>query len=189
MLESGAWKSVPSSDLIMEESYEKLALLSVITLAGIVAWGAGSNAESGKSDKQQIIDLEHGLIAATNSKNVDEMMSYYDGTDQLIIFDAISPLEYSGTAAWRKNLEGFVAAYKPGILELTHLKIVNDGKIGYAHSIQRFTGTDKSGKKVEMAFRVTDCLEKKNGKWKIMHEHYSMPIDYASGRASLNAEL
>ena len=49
-----------------------------------MAWGGGSNAASGKSDKQQIIDLEHGLIAATNQKNVDEMMSYYDGTDRLI---------------------------------------------------------------------------------------------------------
>jgi hypothetical protein len=62
-----------------------------------VAWGGGSNAASGKSDKQQIIDLEHGLIAATNQKNVDEMMSYYDGTDRLIIFDAIPPLNHSGT--------------------------------------------------------------------------------------------
>jgi ketosteroid isomerase-like protein len=169
---------------------KKLALLSVIAMiAGIAAWGIRANADSEKGDKQQITDLEHGLIAATNTKNVDGMMSYYDGTDRLIIFDAIPPLKYSGTAAWRKNLEGFVAAYNPGILEITQLEIVNDGKIGYAHSIQRFTGTDKSGKKVEMAFRVTDCLEKENGKWKIVHEHNSMPIDYASGRAFLNAEL
>jgi ketosteroid isomerase-like protein len=168
---------------------KKKALLTVIAIAGIVAFGIASNAESEKSDKQQIIDLEHGLIEATNTKNVDGMMSYYDGTDRLIIFDAIPPLKYSGTESWRKNLEGFVAAYNPGILEITELQIVNDGRIGYAHSIQRFTGTDKSGKKVEMAFRVTDCLEKENGKWKIVHEHNSMPIDYASGRAFLNAEL
>jgi ketosteroid isomerase-like protein len=168
---------------------KKLVLLSVIALAGILSWGIGSNAESEKSDKQLIIALEHGLIEATNTKNVNGMMSYYDGTDRLIIFDAIPPLKYSGTEAWRKNLEGFVAAYNPGILEITELQIVNDGKIGYAHSIQHFTGTDKSGKKVEMAFRVTDCLEKENGKWKIVHEHNSMPIDYASGRAFLNAEL
>ena len=42
------------------------------------------------------------------------MMSYYDGTDRLIIFDAIPPLKHSGTQAWRKNLEGFVAADNPG---------------------------------------------------------------------------
>jgi len=48
---------------------------------------------------------------------------------------------------------------------------VTGGKIAYAHSIQRFTGADKSGKKVEMAFRMTDCLEKEDGRWKIVHEH------------------
>ena len=89
---------------------KKKALLTVIAIAGIVAFGIASNAESEKSDKQQIIALEHGLIEATNTKNVDGMMSYYDGTDRLIIFDAIPPLKYSGTESWRKNLEGFVAA-------------------------------------------------------------------------------
>ena len=74
-------------------------------------------------------------------------------------------------------------------MEITELQVVNDDKIGYAHSIQRFTGTDKNGKRVVMAFRVTDCLEKENGKWKIVHEHNSMPIDYASGKAFLNADL
>jgi ketosteroid isomerase-like protein len=168
---------------------KKSTLLSVIAIVGIVVWGVTGNANVQKSDKQQIVDLEHGLIEATNTKNVDGMMDAYDGTDRLIIFDAVPPLKYSGTVAWRKNLEGFVAAYNPGILEITQLEIVCDGKIGFAHSIQRFTGTDKNGKHVQMAFRVTDCLEKENGKWKIVHEHNSMPIDYASGRAYLDAPL
>jgi ketosteroid isomerase-like protein len=168
---------------------KKLSLLSSIALVGILAWNAVPKADAEKSDKQQIVDLENGLILATNNKNVDEMMSFYDGTDRLMIFDAVPPLKYSGAKAWHKNLEGFVAAYNPGILELTDLQIVTDGKLGYAHSIQRFKGTDANGKQVEMAFRVTDCLEKENGKWKIVHEHNSMPIDYASGKAFLNAEL
>ena len=168
---------------------KKLSLLCSVALVGILAWYVVPKADAEKSDKQQITDLENGLIAATNNKNVDEMMSFYDGTDRLIIFDAIPPLKYSGTNAWHKNLEGFVAAYNPGILELTDLQVATDGKLGYAHSIQHFKGTDTNGKHVEMAFRVTDCLEKENGKWKIVHEHNSMPIDYASGKAFLNAEL
>ena len=41
---------------------KKALLLSAIAIAGIVAWGFVANANVGKSDKQQIIDLEHGLI-------------------------------------------------------------------------------------------------------------------------------
>jgi ketosteroid isomerase-like protein len=161
----------------------------LIAIVLVLVWGTAAKISADDSDRQQIVDLEHGLIAATNAKNVDEMMSYYDGTDHLVIFDAVPPLKYSGTQAWHKNLEGFVAAYNPGILELTDLVIETDGKLGYAHSIQRFTGTDKDGKHVVMTFRVTDCLKKENGKWKIAHEHNSMPIDYASGKAFLNAQL
>jgi ketosteroid isomerase-like protein len=168
---------------------KRLAVAIGLTIASVMLYASPPKAGSEKTNKQQIIDLEHGLIAATNTKHVDQMMSFYDGTDRLYIFDAIPPLKYAGTAAWRKNLEGFIAAYNPGILEITELQVVNDDKIGYAHSIQRFTGTDKNGKKVVMAFRVTDCLEKENRNWKIVHEHNSMPIDYASGKAFLNADL
>ncbi|MBV8362327.1 MAG: nuclear transport factor 2 family protein [Deltaproteobacteria bacterium] len=168
---------------------KELSVAIGLTIISVMLCASAPKAGSEKTNKQQIIELEHGLIEATNTKHVDQMMSFYDGTDRLYIFDAIPPLKYAGTAAWRKNLEGFIAAYNPGILEITELQVVNDDKIGYAHSIQRFTGTDKNGKRVVMAFRVTDCLEKENGKWKIVHEHNSMPIDYASGKAFLNADL
>ena len=36
-----------------------------------------------------------------------------------------------------------------------------------------------------MAFWVTDCLEKENDKWKIVHEHNSVPVDLATGQADL----
>ena len=168
---------------------KRMSFVCGLVLVGMLVGVWMPRAGSEKSDKQQIIDLEHGLIEATNTKNVDAMMSFYDGTDRLYIFDAVPPLKYAGTKAWRKNLQGFITAYHPGILKLTELQIVNDGKIGYAHSIQRFTDVDKDGKKIVMAFRVTDCLQKEDGKWKIVHEHNSMPIDYASGKADLNAAL
>jgi hypothetical protein len=79
-----------------------------------------------RSCAAELIDLGHGLIEPTNIKNVDAMMSFYDGTDRLYIFDAVLPLKYAGTRAWRKSLEGFIAAYNPGILELIELQIVND---------------------------------------------------------------
>jgi ketosteroid isomerase-like protein len=154
--------------------------------AGIVAMGIASHAESKTSDRQQIIDLENGLASA---KTVDQAMSYYDDSEKLVVFDVIPPLQYAGPAAWRKDLKGFFAAFPgPSHIDLTNLQVVNDSRIGFAHSIQHFAGTAKSGKKVEITFRVTDGLEKKSGKWKIVHEHVSVPVDLDSGRAYLNAK-
>ena len=152
----------------------------------IFAMGIVSHAESKTSDRQQIIDLENGLAAA---KTVDQAMSYYDDGEKLVVFDVIPPLQYAGPAAWRKDLKGFFAAFPgPSHIDLTNLQVVNDDRIGFAHSIQRFTGTAKDGKKTEITFRVTDGLEKKGGKWKIVHEHISVPVDIDSGRAYLNAK-
>ncbi|HEY2469923.1 MAG TPA: hypothetical protein VGI45_19050 [Terracidiphilus sp.] len=44
-------------------------------------------------------------------------------------------------------------------------------------------GTIKSGKKVDVAVRVTDCFKKVNGKWLIAHTHVSVPVDMQTGKA------
>ncbi|HJU29301.1 MAG TPA: nuclear transport factor 2 family protein, partial [Candidatus Binataceae bacterium] len=59
---------------------------------------------------------------------------------------------------------------------------------GFAHYIEHFTGTAKDGKKADITWRVTDGLEKTDGKWKIVHEHISLPVDLDSGRAYMNAK-
>jgi ketosteroid isomerase-like protein len=163
-------------------------MLGIVT-AAVLFYGIASRAESRTTDKQQIIDLENGLIAATRAKNVDQMMSYYDSGDKLVVFDAIEPLQYVGAESWRKDIEGFMGAFPATVkVELTDLVVVNDGRIGFAHSIQRFTGIDKNGKRAEFTSRVTDCLEKRHGKWKIVHEHISFPADLSTGRADYNAK-
>lgn len=165
----------------------KIGAVLGLAAAGLITAGIMvSHAESKPSDHQQIIQLEHGLAAA---KTVDQTMSYYENSPNLVVFDVIPPAQYVGAKAWRKDLMGFFAAYPgPSHIELTNLQVVNDGRIGFAHSIQRFSGTTKDGKKTDITFRVTDCLEKNNGKWKIVHEHISVPVDINSGRAYMNAK-
>jgi ketosteroid isomerase-like protein len=42
--------------------------------------------------------------------------------------------------------------------------------------------TDKEGKQVQLAVRVTDVYRKSQGKWLIIHEHVSVPVDLATGK-------
>jgi ketosteroid isomerase-like protein len=39
-----------------------------------------------------------------------------------------------------------------------------------------------------MAFRLTDVLRKVKGKWLIVHEHVSVPVDVATGKADLTSK-
>ncbi|HEV7785554.1 MAG TPA: nuclear transport factor 2 family protein, partial [Thermoanaerobaculia bacterium] len=55
--------------------------------------------------------------------------------------------------------------------------------LGYARGIDRWVITGKDGKPLEVVFRFTDVLKKIDGKWLIVHEHLSVPVDPATGQA------
>jgi ketosteroid isomerase-like protein len=43
----------------------------------------------------------------------------------------------------------------------------------------------KDGNPIDVNIRVTDVLRKAKGKWLIVHEHVSVPVDLATGKADL----
>jgi ketosteroid isomerase-like protein len=59
---------------------------------------------------------------------------------------------------------------------------MSDGKIGYGHSIQQVSGTGTDGTPMNMVARVTDVYRKIDGKWLIVQEHVSVPIDFSAGK-------
>jgi ketosteroid isomerase-like protein len=96
---------------------------------------------------------------------------------------------YVGIKAWRADNEAFVAMFQgPLKVEMSDLSITGKCKLGFGHNIQRFTGTDKNGKPIDMTFRVSDGYKKINGKWTIVQEHLSFPVEVASGKADLSSK-
>jgi uncharacterized protein (TIGR02246 family) len=151
----------------------------------VVLLGAAFNAGADSGDKARIQALEQQLAAAFASKDRDKIMQFYAPGEDLFVFDVIPPRQYVGAAAWRKNFEGFftTAAAGPMTNEISDLDVMTDGKLGVAHYTSHLTSTDKSGKKFEMVMRTTDVLKKVKGKWLIVHEHNSVPVDLATGKA------
>ena len=41
---------------------------------------------------------------------------------------------------------------------------------------------------IDFTFRETDCFQKKSGKWTLMHQHISLPVDLKSGKAVLDSK-
>jgi ketosteroid isomerase-like protein len=167
---------------------KKSGIIIGLAIAAIVICGLGLRAvASASSNDAEIIALEHKLAAA---QTADEAMKYYDPGDELLVYDIIPPVEYKGAAAWHKDLDGFFGNFPgPSKVELIDLQVESSGKLGVAHSVQRFTGTDKNGKKVVIVFRATDILHKRDGKWLIVHEHLSTPVDLATGKAETDSAV
>jgi len=104
----------------------------------------------------------------------------------LFVFDVTPPRQYVGAKAYRKDLEDLFAQY-PGPIEadMTDLNVTADRTLGCAHVIVHSVFTDKGGHKTETNVRTTDVFRKAGGKWLIVHEHNSVPVDFATGKADL----
>jgi ketosteroid isomerase-like protein len=142
--------------------------------------------EKQDQDKAQIEMLEKRYNQAFNSKDVDGIMACYAPGTSLFVFDAIPPREYPSWEAYKKHWEGLFACYPcPLSNTISEQSITVVGSVAYGHSIQSGFFTRKDGSKVNSAVRVTDVYRKINGKWLIVHEHVSFPVDIDTGKADL----
>ncbi len=157
------------------------------TAFAVVLLGIAFSAAAKSDDKAQIQALEEQAAAAFAAKDIDKIMQFYAPGDDLFVFDVIPPHQYVGAAAYRKDFEDFfaTAAVGPTTDQISDLDITADGKLAFAHLTSHIVWTDKSGAKVEMVLRTTDCLKKIKGKWLIVHEHNSVPVDLSNAKADL----
>jgi ketosteroid isomerase-like protein len=102
----------------------------------------------------------------------------------VFVFDLVPPRQYVGAAAYRQDWKETFAGFKGPIkFEMSDLVLSTDGNIAYGHSIQHVSGIDAKGAPSDLTVRVTDVYRKKNGKWLIVHEHVSVPVDLATLKA------
>lgn len=156
-------------------------IFQITAAAAILASSAGHAIPI--SDETQIRMLEQQFSTAFAAKDVDAIMKVYVPDNTLFVFDIGVPRQYVGAAAYRKDWQTFFATFKgPLKFELSDLAVTVDGDIAYGHSIQHTTGTDTHGMHDEFIVRVSDVYRRINGKWLIVQEHVSVPIDFASGK-------
>ncbi|WP_408884333.1 YybH family protein [Kozakia baliensis] len=61
--------------------------------------------------------------------------------------------------------------------------------MAYGYMIQHFSGKRKGGSNVNLSARVTDVYRKIAGRWFIVHEHASVPVNIETGMADLHSKL
>jgi uncharacterized protein (TIGR02246 family) len=153
-----------------------LAILALATAGSTAAMAADRAAVD--ADKAAIQALEDTYNEGFNSKDVDKVMSAYLPGKELFVFDVIPPLEYRGSDAYRKDFQELFAMF-PGPIKniITEQTIHVAGSLAYGHNIQTAEFTGKDGRKVKMVVRATDIYRKVHGKWLIVEEHNSVPVN------------
>ncbi len=170
---------------------KKLVFLLSVLVVALLAYGVAfrSYAQKKTNDEAEIRALHQRYSSAFNKKDVATIMSCYAPGQQLFVFDAIPPREYPSWEAYKKDWEGLFAAY-PGPIhdEISELKITTSGNLAFSHHLETGHFTRANGSKMDWVVRVTDVYRKISGRWLIVHEHVSFPVDLETGKADLLAK-
>ena len=159
-------------------------LLGVLVVAACV-----TSAYSRVNDDAEINASLQRRLAAVDAKDINGLMAYYVPDESLVVFDALTPRQYVGAAVMRKNWESFLADYPSTVhAEVSEWKTETGGNLAVGRGFFRVTGPDKDGKPTDITVRFTDVFRKINGKWLVIHEHVSWPVDLATGKADLNSK-
>ena len=134
------------------------------------------------NDEQTIRAMYDRYAQAVKVRDLKTILAFY--APEIVAFDAYPPRQYTGIAAYRKDYEDFFAAF-PGPItsKVGDLHVTASGSMAYVYGVDNWMVTDKDGKAFTLAFRFTDVLRKMNGKWLIVHEHLSFPVDPETGKA------
>jgi ketosteroid isomerase-like protein len=111
-------------------------------------------------------------------------------TDDIVCFDLAPPLQQSSEPGEaREMLTRWFATWKGPIRsERRELAIEVDGALAVARSLDRMLGTKTDGEQVDLWYRATRGLRKQDGRWRIAHEHLSVPF-YMDGSLRAAVDL
>ncbi len=138
-------------------------------------------------DEAQIRQLIAGWVKAVRAKDINGLMDYY--APDILLFDLAPPLEYRGTDAYRQNWEDWFATFQgPVGYEIRDLSITAGDEVAFCHSLNRIIGTRTDGEEIDVWVRATVGFRKTDGKWKVTHEHTSVPF-YMDGSNKAALEL
>lgn len=83
----------------------------------------------------------------------------------------VAPLDADALKSWFATFDG------PVDYEIRDLEVVAGGDVAYTHSMHRLSATPLgSPQPFDLWFRVTVCLRRIDGDWRVTHEHSSTPF-------------
>jgi ketosteroid isomerase-like protein len=119
------------------------------------------------------------IVSAMNNwsrLDADANQAFYTSSDQAVFFD-FTPMQYVGWETYASEIKKVQESIRKFKITLRDdLKVNVRGRMAYAHGTWKmdFLFTDGSAKHLEG--RLTEVLEKQVGKWRIVHEHASVPV-------------
>jgi ketosteroid isomerase-like protein len=151
---------------------------------------SGCAVRSEAEDRDALMQSLRGLIDAYRSRDLDRILSRYLPDSRLIVFDVVAPRQYVGVEGYRKSWAALLEAFPgPPKAELIDPYVEVGGDMGYSRALVHYLVTDKDGKpQMDLTARLSDVYRRIGGRWLVVHEHASWPVEFPSGKADMQSK-
>lgn len=137
---------------------------------------------SGETEIRAVMDERAAAMAA---RDIERLMALY--TADVVYFDLVPPLSYTGAAALRLRFIDWFGRWESPIGQhVDHLQVIATDDVATAFMLIEASGTLKGGRSVKYWVRTTNGLRLIGDSWRIAHEHVSLPVDMATRSAVLD---
>ncbi len=130
--------------------------------------------------------LLEGYKAAVHAKDADAFAALYDANVR--VFDMWGEWSCEGIDAWRAMAVGWFQslASERVIVGVDDLRMELADDLATAQAFLTYTAVSAEGRELRsMNNRLTLVARRKEGAWKIVHEHTSAPADFSTSKLLL----
>jgi ketosteroid isomerase-like protein len=160
---------------------------SPMPVRGPLQWNPQSFAGPPVPLSQAKNEIRSWLDTGVLSRNLDELMTYYGPTDDVIVYDMLYPPgEFRGMKEVRVGFAPVMDFTDPHV-KILDFVVDSDGVFAVQIDTQDITLTKKDGTKSNFYLRQSDCMRRMNGKWYSVFEEISEPVDAKTGKSVTKA--
>lgn len=103
--------------------------------------------------------------------------------EDVLAFNLLPPLSIRGAEQVAEQTRGWLGSYAQGPgYEVRDLQVDADEDLGFCAFLYHVTGTLRSGDPVSMWVRATLVCRRIAGRWRVVHDHESIPWDPETGQ-------
>jgi uncharacterized protein (TIGR02246 family) len=99
-----------------------------------------------------------------------------DHDPAILMFDVPPPFLSRGLAAYMATWETFFSSVeKPIAFDFHDVQVTCGADVAFATALGKCVTLDQGGSREPLDFRLTMGLRKIDGRWRVLHEHHSLP--------------
>jgi ketosteroid isomerase-like protein len=127
---------------------------------------------------QQIRERLNEKARAYAARDLDAVMDIYHQSPTVTVYDPGPPEEYYGFDAVKALVDNFISGAESMDLDYQGNSAVASGDFGASWNLVRIKTELKNGAVIDVLLRQSDVWQRVDGKWKVIHEHNSMPMTF-----------